>query len=198
MSGTIFYILGKSATGKDHLYQNLLADAALGLKGVVPYTTRPMREGEADGETYFFVTDEQMAALRASGRVIESRTYQTVLGPWTYATVDDGQFDVPDRDFLLVGVLNSFLSVRDYFGADRVIPVYLEVPANERLARSIRREQLQEEPDYEEIVRRFNADEADFSEENLRAGGIVRRFANTDYGRCLDEVRAWIRSGGRA
>lgn len=48
----IFCILGKSASGKDSIYKKLLEDPTLDLTPVIPYTTRPMREGEREGVDY--------------------------------------------------------------------------------------------------------------------------------------------------
>ncbi|MDE6685954.1 MAG: guanylate kinase, partial [Lachnospiraceae bacterium] len=53
--GKLFYIMGKSASGKDTLYRILAGDRSLGLRLVIPYTTRPVRQGEREGETYHFV-----------------------------------------------------------------------------------------------------------------------------------------------
>ena len=53
--GKIFYIMGKSATGKDHLYEALIGREELNLHPVVLYTTRPIRKGERDGREYYFV-----------------------------------------------------------------------------------------------------------------------------------------------
>ena len=52
--GKIVLLMGKSTTGKDTIYKNLLKDEAMGLKKVVLYTTRPMRKGEENGIQYFF------------------------------------------------------------------------------------------------------------------------------------------------
>ena len=55
--GKIFYIMGKSSSGKDSIYRMLEEDQELGLKRLVIYTTRPIRDGEKNGREYFF-TDE--------------------------------------------------------------------------------------------------------------------------------------------
>ena len=38
--------MGKSSSGKDSLYKKLIEDKELKLKRLIPYTTRPIREGE--------------------------------------------------------------------------------------------------------------------------------------------------------
>lgn len=189
----IFYIMGKSASGKDSIYKKLIEDPQLGLRGVVMYSTRPMRSGEVDGKDYFFITREQLEALGLEGRIIEQRTYNTVYGPWTYATVDDGQIDLAAGDYLMVGVLSAFVGMKEYFGADAVVPVYIEVEDGERLLRAIRREQSGT-PKYAEMCRRFLTDSEDFSEEKLAAAGIDRRYENIDFDSCVDEIRRMIMS----
>ena len=56
--GKIFCIIGKSSSGKDTVYKGLLQRRELGLRRIVPYTTRPRREGERDGEEYYFVSQD--------------------------------------------------------------------------------------------------------------------------------------------
>lgn len=52
-SGKDFYIMGKSSSGKDSIYRQLEADQELGLRRLVIYTTRPIRDGEENGREYF-------------------------------------------------------------------------------------------------------------------------------------------------
>ncbi len=59
----IFYIMGKSASGKDTIYKKLL-DRIPGLKTITPYTTRPIRDGEVNGVEYFFTTREELEQFR--------------------------------------------------------------------------------------------------------------------------------------
>ena len=72
--GRIYYMMGKSASGKDTLYK-LLLNRMPELKKVVIHTTRPKREGEREGVEYFFDSQEALNAvsythLRRSGSVI--------------------------------------------------------------------------------------------------------------------------------
>ena len=57
--GKIFYILGKSSSGKDTIFQQIKNNRQLNLKTVVGYTTRPMRVGEKNGVEYYFVSEEE-------------------------------------------------------------------------------------------------------------------------------------------
>ena len=186
----IFYMMGKSSTGKDTLYKRILSDGRLQLKTVTMYTTRPVRAGETDGVEYFFCDESKAAELSADGKIIERRDYHTVLGVWTYFTADDGQIDLKAQDYLIIGTLESYQKTREYYGKDAVIPIYIEVEDGERLARALARERQQDVPKYEEMCRRFLADAKDFSEEKLKEAGIDRRFVNEN----LEETEAAIKA----
>ena len=186
--GRIYYLLGKSATGKDTLYKEILKRRPK-LRTVTMYTTRPIREGETDGVEYFFTDREELERQLASGKVIESRTYQTIAGPWTYYTVDDGQFNVADDEScLMIGTLESYEKMCTYFEAGKMVPVYIEVPDGIRLLRAVKREENQKKPNYREVCRRYLAHEKDFSEENLERLGITKRYQNTDMEICVEEI----------
>ena len=186
--GRIYYLLGKSATGKDTLYKEILKWRPK-LRTVTMYTTRPIREGETDGVEYFFTDREELERQLASGKVIESRTYQTIAGPWTYYTVDDGQFDVADDEScLMIGTLESYEKMCTYFESGKMVPVYIEVPDGIRLLRAVKREENQKKPNYREVCRRYLADEKDFSEENLERLGVTKRYQNTDMEICVEEI----------
>ena len=186
--GRIFYIMGKSATGKDTVFKELLKRRPE-LTTVVPYTTRPIREGETDGVEYFFTSSEKLEQFKNSGKIVELRTYETVMGPWSYFTMDDGQFDIHgEGDCLIIGTLESYEKMCRYDGNGALVPVYIEVPDGIRLLRAVKREGKQKNPNYREVCRRYLADEDDFSEELLSRLRIGKRFSNTDLEACLEEI----------
>lgn len=191
--GNIYCLMGKSASGKDTIYNRLLAMEELHLRRVVPYTTRPMRSGESDGQTYFFCTEQKVEEFEAAGKIIELRAYNTVYGIWKYFTADDGQICLAESDYLMIGTLEAYEQIRDYFGADKVCPVYVEVDDGLRLQRALDRECAQEQPKYAEMCRRFLADEQDFSEENLEKAGITKRFYNTDLDQVTQEIASYMK-----
>lgn len=192
--GKIFCVMGKSATGKDTIYQNLLNESKLKLKRIIPYTTRPIREGEVEGREYHFCTEEDVQRLDSEGRIVELRAYNTVYGVWKYFTVDDGNIQLEKENYLLIGTLEAYTKIRDYFGEENVLPIYIEVEDGERLLRAISREKSQDVPKYEEMCRRFLADAQDFSEEKLLAAGIKERFVNVELSDTLTKVETYIKT----
>ena len=174
--GKIFYIMGKSSSGKDTIYRKLQESENLKLGRLVLYTTRPIRDGEKEGQEYHFVDEAKYFEFDKAEKVIEARTYQTVYGPWTYFTADDGSVDLSKTSYLAIGTLESYQNLKAYYGVASLCPIYVEVEDGERLKRAIAREETQKEPHYEELCRRFLADAEDFSEEKLEQAGIEKRF----------------------
>ena len=187
----IFYLMGKSASGKDTIYKEL-KELLPELKTIVIYTTRPIREGERDGVEYHFVNEDKLQELQETGKVIELRAYNTVHGVWKYFTVDDGQFDADDN-YIAIGTLESYKGMRNHLGEDKLVPIYIEVDDGVRLERALIRERQQKEPKYEELCRRFLADAADFSEEKLSEAGIHYKFYNDNMEKCVNEIILGIR-----
>ncbi len=205
----LYLVIGKSASGKDTIFQRLKRNDFLHLKTVIPYTTRPKREGEEDGREYYFLSCQEFLTMQRENKVIESRTYQTVHGDWTYFTADDGQIIMDGEDkYLLIGTLETYRKIREYYRKklsiekgkewveeriqewlkQHIKPIYIEVENGLRLERALKREQEQELPEYTEMCRRFLADEEDFSEENLKHAGITKRFQNEILEVCLKEI----------
>ena len=121
--GKIFYIMGKSASGKDTIYKELMEKMPK-FHSIVPYTTRPMREGEKDGVEYFFVDQERFDEMMDEEKIIEFRSYNTKCGIWTYFTADDGQIELWQYDYLVIGTIESYYALKEYFGDDVMVPLY--------------------------------------------------------------------------
>lgn len=178
--GSIYCIMGKSSSGKDTIFKLLLGREDLQLNRIVSYTTRPIRSNEKPGEEYNYVSIEEKDKLLNDGKVIEIRKYDTVHGPWFYFTVDDGKIDLENNDYLVIGTVESFTKIRDYYGDDVVLPIYIEVDDGLRLSRALERERQQASPKYEEMCRRFLADQQDFSQEKLTAARVTNLFNNDE------------------
>lgn len=190
--GKIFCLMGKSSTGKDTIYKELLAKEQLNLRKIVPYTTRPIREGEKNGEEYFFTDEEGVTKLQEENRIIEMRCYDTCFGLWRYLTVQDEQINLDMHDYLLIGTPEAYLSMRQFFGEEKVVPLLIELDDGVRLQRALDREKLQQEPKYDEMCRRFLADAKDFSEEKIEMCGISVRFHNENLTECIASIMDFI------
>jgi len=190
----IFYLMGKSSSGKDTIYKLLMAEESLKLKQIVQYTTRPIRSGEEEGTEYYFVSPDVLNALSEEGKVIESRSYNTCHGIWTYATVCDDKIDLSKNDYLMIGTLESFQKVQTYFGKEVVLPIMIQCDDGVRLQRALDRERGQDNPKYEEMCRRYLADAEDFAVEKQKQAGIKRTFLNDELDNCCSEIIRFIKS----
>ena len=192
--GKIFCLMGKSSCGKDTLYKRILSDSSLPLKTLIPYTTRPPRKEERNGVEYYFLTEEEEQELERKGKIIELRAYHTLHGIWKYFTVNDHQLDLEKNHYLIIGTLESYLKLQEYFGRDFLVPIYVEVDDGERLQRALNRERIQSQPKYLEICRRFLADDLDFSKENLKRAGITETFSNCNLDSCTRKIISYIQA----
>lgn len=174
--GKVFCLMGKSASGKDTIYDMVMKDIDQ-IKPIILYTDRPMRVGEINGVTYNFVNKDTMDFYIRSDQCIESRKYHTPNGIWRYATIDDG-IDLTQYNYLTITTLESYHNIKIYFGSDNVIPIYIYSNDGERLIRSVKREEKEQHPKYTEICERFLRDERDFSEDNLDRANIIHRVEN--------------------
>ena len=178
----IFVILGKSASGKDTVFQRICQECKL--TPITYYTTRPRRNGEVDGKDYFYVSDKFIADAEKDGTLIEKRVYDTVKGLWTYATINDGQFDT-NANSIIVLPPKGYEFFIEYFGKNRVVPIFIHVPDGIRPRRSIERDEKQEVPNYLETCRRFLSDAEDFKNLTIDAN---HTFENDDIDLCVENI----------
>lgn len=190
--GKIVCLMGKSSSGKDTIYKKLLEQRQVKLQTIVPYTTRPIRAGEKDGVEYHFTDEDGFRKLQGEGRVIEDRIYNTCLGMWRYFTVADDKIDLSGSSYIMIATLEAYEQIRGCYGGDNVLPILIELDDGVRLQRALDREKAQDHPQYEEMCRRFLADAADFSEDNLEQAGIDRAFCNEELDKCLEEILRYL------
>ncbi|MEG1848266.1 MAG: guanylate kinase [Lachnospiraceae bacterium] len=191
--GKIFYLMGKSSSGKDTIYKRLLEDRTLNLQTIVPYTTRPIRVGETEGVEYHFVEKSVLQEMKDSGRLIEERTYYTYHGEWQYFTAADGQIDLKHNHYLIIGTLESYHKTKEYYGDKVLVPILIDLDDGIRLQRALDRERSQDDPKYQELCRRFLADADDFAEDKINKAQIDRCFYNEDLEYCLSEITEYIK-----
>lgn len=187
--GKIFCLMGKSSSGKDTIFKKIRDDKELNLKPIVSYTTRPKRTNETNGVEYFFINEKELNKFEKEDKVIEKRVYHTVHGDWYYCTINDEQIDLESNNYLLITTLESYKSLKDYFGEDKVYPLYIHVEDGIRLQRALDREKNQENPNFDELCRRFLADNSDFSKENLLTLKINEFYTNKELEECINNIK---------
>lgn len=187
----IFYIMGRSCSGKDTVFKELKKRFP-DLNSVLMHTTRPIRTGEMQGVDYRFDTMDEFRTHCRKNDIFELRTYKTEYGDWHYYTTEDS-IDLKKGSYLGVGTPSSYDSLMDYF-KESLIPIYLKVEEYDLLSRALEREHRQKEPKYTELCRRFLADSEDFSEERLKGIGITEKdtFPNIQIDQTIDQIAEYI------
>ncbi len=148
----VIAICGKSASGKDTLLRYTIMNY-MWLHKIINCTTRPPRENEVDGKNYHFLSLEEFAHKDAiEGKMIEVTKFRE----WYYGTsVEDLSLDA-----INIGVFNP-AGIYALMQREDVDLYVVQVVASDktRLLRSLTRE---DNPDVDEIVRRYLADKEDF------------------------------------
>lgn len=158
----IVTLSGKAGAGKDRMMQEVLKvlreeSPEFTINEIVSCTTRPMREGEVDGKNYYFLTHEEFAERLADGTMVEA----TIFNDWCYGSC----LEHMNEDGINIGVYNpEGVAILQSIPDIMVYSIFVDAPDKVRLLRQLNRE---ENPDVKEIIRRFSADEADFSPDNL-------------------------------
>lgn len=152
----IIALIGKAGSGKDTMMHRVL-ERNPNLHEIVSCTTRPRREGEVEGVNYFYLTPEQFGDKVLHNEMLEA----TCFNDWFYGT----SYESLRSDVTNIGVFNpagieSLLGRRDVI----VHVFYVTASPKNRLLRQLNREK---DPDVDEIIRRYKADEIDFADLNF-------------------------------
>lgn len=150
----VIALIGEAGSGKDSVMQNVLKKHPLDFNEIISCTTRPMREGEAEGVNYYYLTPEEFACRVLNNEMLEA----TSFNDWFYGT----SYDALRSDCINIGVFNPD-GIRAMIGMpDLEIKVFRIICSDkERLLRQLNREN---NPNVNEIIRRFSADKEDFSD----------------------------------
>lgn len=133
-AGSLYVIVAPSGAGKTSLVRNLLdRHGALALS--VSYTTREPREGEVDGEDYFFISTEQFEQRQANGEFIESAlvhgNYYGTSGKWISDRIEAGD------DILLEIDWQGAMQVKEQF--PDAVGIFIAPPSIEELRTRLKR-----------------------------------------------------------
>lgn len=131
--GQLIVLTAPSGAGKTTLVHKLL-DSELDLTFSVSYTTRSKRDTEVDGKDYFFVSEENFAAMQGCGAFLE---HAEVFGNWYGTSVEHVQS--------LLDAGYSVLLEIDWQGAEQVrrqrpdaISVFIMPPSRSELEQRLR------------------------------------------------------------
>jgi len=189
--GKIFCLIGKSGVGKNALYERIVDDTDLNITPIIPYTTRPKRKDEKDGNQYHFVSTSYMQNLDSKNEIIERREYLTTKGIWHYFTKKFT--NVVDKNYIIITTPSAIANFLEEFGSEYIAIVLLKADDKTRLERSIARESTEKNPNYSEVCRRYLADEKDFQHINEYKDILMFNIdTNCDMDSCLFQFKAIV------
>jgi len=177
--GLMFVLSSPSGAGKTTLSERLLKtdkDIVLSISA----TTRPRRPGEAHGQDYYFVSEEEFFRMRDAGEFLEwANVFGNYYGtprPLVEATLRQGKDVLFDIDWQGAQQL-------DEVAGEDVVKVFILPPSREELERRLRRRAQ----DPEEVVQKRMA----------KANSEMSHWAEYDYvivNYDLDESEALLKS----
>ena len=146
-------LAGKAGAGKDTIFQEILK-LNPNLNEIISCTTRPKRENEIDGKNYHFLTNIEFTKKILNNEMLEA----TVFNDWFYGT----PLSSLDSNKINIGVFNptgiEALSTNPNI---ELTSILINTSDKNRLLRQLNRE---ENPNVDEIIRRYNTDKHDFIE----------------------------------
>ena len=91
-------LIGRTCAGKDLVCREL---TKWGFHRIITYTTRPMRDGEINGYTYNFISDEEFQKKIYEDFFLEYKTYTVADGStWYYGSPKEDFYS--DKDTIVV------------------------------------------------------------------------------------------------
>ena len=154
-------LFGESSVGKDSVL-NAVCKLDKNYHKIISCTTRPPREKEINKVDYHFVSPDMFGEMVMNGTMLEAVSFRE----WFYGTP---LFSL-EEDKINIGCFN--IAGIECLMQDSALEVYpIKVAASDKL-RLIRALNREENPDCEEVCRRFLADKKDFSDIPFEYSGI--------------------------
>ena len=179
-SGTLFIIAAPSGAGKTSLIKSLLSEVK-DIDLSISYTTRKPREGEKDGEAYYFIDEDKFKKLINENYFLE---YAKVFDHY-YGTPKDWVEQEMDKG-------RNFILEIDWQGAQQIksrlrssVGIFILPPSYQSLRERLLNRQNDE---LDTIERRMDAAKEEISHYKEFDYIVI----NDDFEQALDEIKAII------
>ena len=173
----LLILISKSGNGKD-CSLNYLVDK-YGFKPLISHTTRPIRPLETNHVTYEFVSDDEFKQMISDNKLIEYRTYNTLVdnipAVWFYGlskqTVDGLD---PNTNYVTIFDVQGTKDFIEYYGRDNCFVCMLKCDDK------IREERAKLRGGFNQIEwnRRLISDSILFNDENTK--GLVDHYITNE------------------
>lgn len=123
--GHILVIVAPSGTGKSTLIEKLIKEVP-SLSWSVSCTTRPQREGEVDGEDYFFIKREEFLARKDNDEFVEWAEVHSNFYGTLKSFVDEGLSE--GKNLLFDLDVQGCDAFKEVYGAEAKV-IFIEPPS---------------------------------------------------------------------
>lgn len=178
----VIVLLGKTSSGKDTICNQLIQK---GYKKLVTYTTRPMRPGEVQDETYHFISKEEFETLISKGFFAEYTSYNTVNGVWYYGSaIDDYESNL---DLIIILNPSGYEQILKNLNKEDITSFYIY--SNIKTIKNRLKKRGDKE---EEAKRRIEADMADFKGLEDKVDHIVYNNDRNTILEVVDKILSYL------
>lgn len=179
----ILCLSGKAGTGKDTILKSL-SQLGLNFNKIISYTSRPQRENEIDGQDYYFITHEDFLSKIQNEEMLE----YTEFNGWFYGIGKD----CLSENMWNIGILtpSGIQTLREY---DNLEVIIFPIIASDKI-RLIRQLEREQDPNIDEIIRRYKADQIDFDNSlySLQHGNLNNNYS--DLAKILTQLAEFLRT----
>lgn len=166
----ILFIIGESGCGKDFLAEELCKPPSLYHK-VILTTTRPIRENETQDENYHYVGDAEFHKMVEMGKIGGVKYFNN----WGYG-IQYKDLHSHKINICVISPKAMIAFIKDLFEAQINFTYKIaKIRASDKI-RLIRQLNREDNPNVEEIIRRYGTDKSDFLEES--SWGLVEELVD--------------------
>lgn len=164
------FIIGESGCGKDFLAEELCASPSPYHK-VVLTTTRPIREHEIQDKNYHYINEAEFHKLVEEGKIGGVKYFND----WGYG-IQYEDLHLHKINICVISPKAMIIFIKDLFEKCKEFSYSIAKIQTSDKIRLIRQLNREENPNVEEIIRRFSTDKADFLEE--KSWGLVEELVD--------------------
>lgn len=156
----ILFIIGESGCGKDFLAEELCAPPSPYHK-VILTTTRPIRENERQDKNYHYIGDAEFHKMVEMGKIGGVKYFNN----WGYG-IQYSDLHPHKINICVISPKAMIVFIKDLFEAQINFTYKIARIKTSDKVRLIRQLNREDNPNVEEIIRRFGTDKSDFLEES--------------------------------
>lgn len=174
IKGNRVVILAEIGCGKDYALQQIINN--FDLRKVVTHTTRPIRNGEINGENYVFISQDEFKSNIEKGFYLEYKEYKVAGGEiWYYGTPKE---EVDKDNTIIILDKEGFI---EYNKRVENISIFISVwDETERFYKSLKRLKKCSMIDVDEVYRRIRHDASKFEDIHGLVDCVIPQFYNNE------------------